>query len=144
MLTCLELTRVLRSSGYKVTPQRIAVYEELTKEAWHPSAEMLYERVVKRYPSMSLATVYKTMEILSKVRVIRVLSTPEASLRYDGDISDHAHCQCALCNNIVDIWFDKDELTRAVESKTDYTVTSKELYFFGICPSCRNAANKSH
>lgn len=144
MLTNLELTRVLRRFGYKVTPQRIAVYEELTSEAWHPSAEMLYERVQKKYPAMSLATVYKTMEILSKVKVIRVLNTPEASLRYDGDISDHAHCQCTLCNRITDIWFDKDELTRKVEKETDYTITSKELYFFGVCPACRSGARKQH
>ncbi|MDO4178028.1 MAG: transcriptional repressor [Phascolarctobacterium sp.] len=144
MLTSLELTRVLRNSGYKVTPQRLAVYEELTKEAWHPSAEMLYERVKEKYPAMSLATVYKTMEILYNVHVIRVLNTPEASLRYDGDISDHAHCQCTICNAIADIWFDKDELTRKVETETEYTITSKELYFFGICPACRKSALEKH
>lgn len=144
MLTCVELARILRNSGYKVTPQRIAVYEELTKEAWHPSAEMLFERVQKRYPSMSLATVYKTMEILLKVHVIRVLNTHEVSLRYDGDISDHAHCQCVHCNNIVDVWFARDELTHKVEKDTEYTVISKELYFFGVCPSCRKLADKTY
>lgn len=142
MLNSSELTHVLRSSGYKVTPQRFAVYEELTREAWHPSVEMLYERVKKKYPAMSLATVYKTMEILSKVGAVRVLNTPETSLRYDGDVSDHAHCQCTICNEIADVWFNKDEMTRKVEKDTDYIITSKELYFFGVCPACRSGARK--
>ena len=137
MLTSLELTGILRKSGYKVTPQRLAIYEELAKEHWHPSAELLYERLKAKYPSLSLATVYKTMEILSDVKVARMLSTPEASVRFDGDMSDHGHCQCIRCNKIVDIRFNKDDLTHKVEKETNFLITAKEIYFFGLCPACR-------
>ena len=57
MLNSEELTVVLRQNGYKVTPQRLAVYEALSKTKEHPSAEMLFATLQPNYPSMSFATV---------------------------------------------------------------------------------------
>ena len=72
MLTNVELTKILRDNGYKVTPQRLAVYEVLASKRWHPSAEMLYSQLQPRSPAMSFATVYKTVEILEKLNLIQV------------------------------------------------------------------------
>ena len=67
MLNNQELTALLRQNGYKVTPQRLAVYEALANTKQHPSAEMLFGTLQPKYPSMSFATVYKTVEILNKL-----------------------------------------------------------------------------
>ena len=70
MLTSQELTALLRNHGYKVTPQRLAVYEALAEQPWHPNAEMLYSKLQPKYPAMSFATVYKTVEILRDIKAI--------------------------------------------------------------------------
>lgn len=72
MLNNQELTAVLRQNGYKVTPQRLAVYEALANTKQHPSAEMLFGTLQPKYPSMSFATVYKTVEILNRLGLIQI------------------------------------------------------------------------
>ena len=104
MLTNSELTAILRENGYKVTPQRLAVYETLAATHEHPSAEMLYKTLRPKYPSMSFATVYKTVEILNRLHVIQIINTGEDSFRYDADISDHHHVQCTCCGKVEDLF----------------------------------------
>ena len=87
MLNNQELTALLRQNGYKVTPQRLAVYEALANTKQHPSAEMLFGTLQPKYPSMSFATVYKTVEILNKLGLIQIINTGEDSFRYDADIT---------------------------------------------------------
>ena len=66
MMDMQSVADILRSHGFKVTPQRLAVYDALQNTTEHPNAEMLYNMLLPRYPAMSLATVYKTMEIFDQ------------------------------------------------------------------------------
>ena len=59
----MDIAQILRSEGFKVTPQRIAIYDALRGHHNHPTAEMIYHSLRPTHPSMSLATVYKTMEL---------------------------------------------------------------------------------
>lgn len=140
MLTGRELTNRLREHGYKVTPQRLAVYEALAEELWHPNAEMLYKKVQSKCPSMSFATVYKIVEILHNINVIKILNTGEDSFRYDANMSEHYHLRCLSCG-CVDDAFVADEateqLTKLVEEQSGYEVQGRQFYFFGLCPKCR-------
>lgn len=139
MLNNQELATILRDNGYKVTPQRIAVYEALADETWHPSAEMLYRKLQPKFPAMSFATVYKTVEILHKIQVIQVLNTGEDSFRYDADISEHFHLRCLKCGAVEDAFLaDKvQQLTAQVEEASGYSISGRQFYFFGECPRCR-------
>lgn len=139
MLNNQELATILRDNGYKVTPQRIAVYEALADETWHPSAEMLYRKLQPKFPAMSFATVYKTVEILYKIKVIQVLNTGEDSFRYDADISEHFHLRCLKCGAVEDAFLaDKvQQLTAQVEEASGYSISGRQFYFFGECPRCR-------
>ena len=101
MLTGMEVAKVLRDNGYKVTPQRLAVYDSLAHTKEHPNAEMLFAQLQPKFPSMSFATVYKSIEILNKLHLIKVLNTGEESFRYDADVSDHQHIQCLCCGREV-------------------------------------------
>ena len=102
MLTSQELTNLLRERGYKVTPQSLAVYEALSDETWHPNAEMLFNKLQPKFPAMSFATVYKTVEILHDINVIQILNTGEDSFRYDADVSEHYHLRCLKCGAVDD------------------------------------------
>lgn len=142
MLTSFELVNLLRDNGYKVTPQRLAIYEALAEQEWHPNAEMLYNKLKPRFTAMSFATVYKTMEILQKLQVVTIMNTGEDSFRYDATMHDHDHIQCTCCGNIMDVkssTSQQQQLTESVEKNTGYTVEKTRFYFYGVCPDCRKA-----
>lgn len=140
MLTSQELTDMLRGHGYKVTPQRLAVYEALADEVWHPNAEMLYRKLQPKFPAMSFATVYKSIEILQAINVIRVLNIGEDSYRYDANITEHCHLHCLQCGRVEDAMPDgaaTDNLTQLVEASSGYAINTRQFFFYGLCPECR-------
>ena len=140
MLTGMEVAKVLRDNGYKVTPQRLAVYDSLAHTKEHPNAEMLFAQLQPKFPSMSFATVYKSIEILNKLHLIKVLNTGEESFRYDADVSDHQHIQCLCCGRVDDLRMDTKAFVHEAEAKSGYTIESQQAYFYGICPECRKKA----
>lgn len=71
MYTASELAKILRDNGCKVTPQRLAVYDMLSHTTEHPTAEMIYQKVKEQYPTNEFATVYKSVEIFSKLGVTK-------------------------------------------------------------------------
>jgi len=138
MLTSQNLTTVLRNKGFKVTPQRLAVYEALANTTAHPNAEILYGKLRPKYPSMSFATVYKTVEILSQLGLITVLNTGEGSSRYDADMTNHSHIQCSVCGCVDDVkHLSVTGLDEQVAADTGYEVQGQQFYFFGVCANCR-------
>ena len=62
---------LIQTSGLMVTPQRVAILEVLLEESCHPSPELIYKRVSARYPRMSLATVYNTLDRFEEVGLAR-------------------------------------------------------------------------
>ena len=97
------ITSLLREKGFKVTPQRLAIYNMLASTQSHPNAEMIFNELQALYPTMSLATVYKTMEILKEIGLVKVLNAGEDSFRYDADTSDHPHVRCMSCGQVEDV-----------------------------------------
>ena len=94
----MDIAQILRSQGFKVTPQRIAIYDALRGHHDHPTAEMLYHTLRPEHPSMSLATVYKTMEIFEKIGLVKILEVGDERAHYDWDTQAHSHIRCIRCN----------------------------------------------
>ena len=138
MLEAKKITELLREKGFKVTPQRLAVYEVLSRTKAHPNAETIYNKLQPNYPTMSLATVYKTLDILSEIGLVQVLNVGEESFRYDANTESHPHVHCVQCGRVDDI-FDVDDrgFMRKIAEKTDYDLSGRQLYFYGICPECQ-------
>lgn len=141
MMDAAQVTECLREHGFKVTPQRLAVYDVLGHTKAHPNAEMIYKEIQPKYPMMSLATVYKTLDIFSEIGLVQVLNVGEDSFRYDADTSDHAHIHCTCCGRVDDV-FDIDDrsLMSDIQNKTAYRLTGKQMYLYGVCPICQNAS----
>ena len=138
MYTASELAKILRDNGCKVTPQRLAVYDMLSHTTEHPTAEMIYQKVKEQYPTMSFATVYKSVEIFSKLGVIQVLNTGEDSFRYDAKTSEHPHIKCTKCGRVNDVsHLDARAVESLVENETGFKVYGHQFYFYGICPDCQ-------
>ena len=133
-----SVTDILRSKGFKVTPQRLAIYEALQHAKTHPSAEMIFNQLQPHYPTMSLATVYKTIEILKEIGLIQVLNVGEDSFRYDADVSNHPHVRCMKCGRVDDIMgIESEEFTDLISRSTSYKLTGQQFYFYGVCPKCQ-------
>ena len=145
MLQVQEVATRLRDNGYKVTPQRLAVYEALAKTKAHPCADTLYKELRITYPTMSLATVYKSLSILCSIGLAQELSLGEDSFRYDADTSDHPHIRCMKCGRVDDVpTMDTRRLIPQVNEATGYHLTDHQLYVYGVCPSCAKKENNVH
>mgnify|MGYP000076625620 FL=1 len=102
-----ELIEKLNNYGLKATHQRIAVLDTLLKTRTHPSAEELYKIIVKQYPTISLATVYKTLDSFKEVGLVKIIKTDCDYLRYDAIISNHFHLYNPAQNKLED-YYDND------------------------------------
>jgi Fur family peroxide stress response transcriptional regulator len=133
-----NLTSTFKTRNLKLTPQRIAVYEMLKGTKSHPSAEAVYNDISERYPTMSLATVYKTLKTLVSVGLVQELNVGEGNFRYDANAVPHPHITCLDCGRVDDVeGADLSFINTLIKEQTDYTVLSNKIYFYGICPRCR-------
>ncbi|MCG8306076.1 MAG: transcriptional repressor [Cytophagales bacterium] len=104
------VTGVLASKGLKITHQRIVVYQALLAAKNHPTAEQIYDSIKSQNPSISLATVYKTLETLAENLLIHKVSTPQGTMRYDARIDNHNHIYISNTNEILD--YEDEELSK--------------------------------
>jgi Fur family peroxide stress response transcriptional regulator len=94
----------IAKSGLKVTPQRIAVYEALVEINDHPTAEMIKEYIEKKNPSISLGTIYKTLETFVDKELIEKVKTEHDVMRYDPVLEKHHHLYCLKTDSIADYY----------------------------------------
>lgn len=92
-----------KAIGIKLTPQRIAILEYLDGNIEHPSAEEIYREVSKKFPTMSFATVYNTLQTLRERGCILELTIDPEKKRFDPNTEPHHHLICVKCKRIVDI-----------------------------------------
>lgn len=138
-----KIIEKLHSAGYKLTPQREATIKVvLEKEKEHMSAEEIYLAVKRRNSDIGLATVYRTLEILSDIEVINKISFDDGLARYDlkqeGDKHFHHHLLCLKCCGIEEIFEDLLEtIEQDVEKRFDFQIKDHRLTFHGICKNCQ-------
>jgi Fur family peroxide stress response transcriptional regulator len=134
-----SIIETLRKKGYKATPQRIAICRFALQSRDHPTAQRIYDEVKKVHPTVSLATVYKTLQILTEHGLIQELDLPEGQARFDSYVEPHINLVCMRCGNIQD--FDDNtaqEMVERVASKAEFIRTGQRLDIYGICQTCRN------
>ena len=126
-----------REAGLKITPQRIEIYRELLQTDEHPSAEMLYEKVKEKLPSISLDTVNRTLLTFNEIGLAFTVEGSGGARRYDGGMHEHQHFRCVKCKRIVDFHhkpFDNIKLPAEIREK--FTVLRKSVYIEGVCDLC--------
>lgn len=132
-----EFESACRKAGLKITHQRLEVYKELAQAEDHPSAEMLYERLIKNLPTLSLDTVYRTLATLEKHHLITKVQTIESQGRYEAKLDKHHHAVCSRCGTITDFtWdsFDEAQVPKAVHGWGK--VVKRNAVLEGICLAC--------
>ena len=131
-----DFIATLREHGLQVTYQRLAIYQALYFTKEHPSAELIYQQVRKRFPMISLGTVYKTLEKFYEVGLVQKVSPMTEVARYDAIVSPHHHLVCVKCQKIEDVLGSavKEEVT--LPEGNGFHVLRHQVLVQGYCPDC--------
>ncbi len=129
--------------GFKLTPQRLAILDYLEGNTSHPAAEDIYKEVRKRFPTMSFATVYNTLQVLKNRGEILELTIDPDRRHYDPNPEPHHHMICTGCKRIVDVHGDfKVEIPE--DQRQGFEIKGNHIEFYGICRECRNKGGDRH
>lgn len=135
----------LRERGIRVTAQRVAVAEVLATSLDHPSAQDVFERVKRRLPHITRATVYNTLRVLSEKGLVQPLHFRDGT-RYDGNPLPHANLVCVQCGSIADAELDRNEaivaLSNALASASGFRVMGQRLDVYGLCSQCSTPSSR--
>ncbi|MEZ4401277.1 MAG: transcriptional repressor [Kofleriaceae bacterium] len=136
-----QLAAAVRAAGGKLTHQRLEILRELVGNPDHPDAEAVFRSVVRRVPTISLDTVYRTLWRLVDLGVISTLGPRRDSIRFDPNTAPHHHFVCERCGSIRD--FHSPRLTNLPlppEVATLGTVTGAQVEVRGVCTTCARAS----
>ncbi len=128
----------LKQKGIVLTIQRLAVLEFLHNSSSHPTAEAIHTKLKKKYPMMSLATVYNTLDMLKQAGEIQELTIGNAK-HFDPIPQSHHHLYCRVCKRIIDV-----EISCPVCKSgrvQGHKVEEVQAVFYGICSDCLQREN---
>lgn len=125
----------LKQSGLKVTPQRLAIIEFLS-EYGHLSIAKMYELVKEKFPSISLATIYKNVNAMIDNGFLKEVKIIGEDSRYELNYGEHSHVVCRECGKVVDIDIETQSLFKEAGKKSNIMVESSSMVFYGICKEC--------
>lgn len=120
----------------RLTRQRQLILDILKNDFSHPSVEKIYEKVKKKLPKISIATVYRNINFLTKMDLAREIVVPNGPSRFDGHLKDHDHFICYSCKNIYNV--PKYPLKKEYLPNKDYQIGDFKLDLFGICATCKD------
>lgn len=139
-----ELREKFREKQYKLTPQRQTILQAFTEhQEQHLSAEDVYGIVRKKSPDIGLATVYRTLELLSDLEVLQKMDFGDGRSRYEINESNtlhhHHHLICLSCNKVKEFEDDLLEtLETAIARKSNFLIMDHQLKFYGYCQECQS------
>lgn len=136
-----DLVILLRKEGFRITPQRIAIVDYLLNTEDHPSAEHIHKTIQKKYPMMSLSTVYKTLDLLKEKKLVSEIEV-KGETRFDVHTDEHLNLVCMNCGKIDDV--DEDslkEIQNRATKKSKYLIVKSRFELFGYCTRCKSKFN---
>jgi Fur family peroxide stress response transcriptional regulator len=132
-----NLVEKFKRKRLNITPQRLGIFKILEGNSMHPSAENIYNEIKKIYPTISFTTVYKTLEVLEEIGEISEVTIDAERKHYDPNTAVHHHIICLKCNKISDIKKDYRNLRLPREILGEFTPSSYQISFYGICKKCQ-------
>ena len=122
----------------KITRQRQTILNVVLSMRSHPRADEIYEQVRKKMPNISLGTVYRNLELLSKAGLIRKIEFAGHQKRFDFNLNEHAHIHCKICGKALDVPANVSlKIPANIEKTTGFSDVECCVEFIGICPDCR-------
>ncbi len=132
------LYKKCRERGLKITPQRLAIYEEVRCSKEHPSIDMVYQNIKMKFPRISFDTVYRTFITFCDIGLVKPVEGYGYTKRFDPNMSQHHHFHCVKCQKIVDFHDETyDRLTASPKIASGYKILNKKVVLEGLCPGCK-------
>lgn len=129
-----EIIKLFKKNNLKLTLQRANIYSYLISTNEHPTVDTIYKNIKSIMPTISLATVYKTLNTLVESGLIRIINVCEENFRYDSNTNLHGHMKCELCNAIEDLYINEN-LTKSIIT-CGSNVKHFDLFLYGTCDKC--------
>ena len=133
-----QLIAALKERDFRLTPQRVELVRLIAASQGHPSAAQLYASIRVQFPTMSQATVYKTLALLKEMNQVLEIHLRDDS-HYDGNRPQpHTHLICMKCNKIIDgeVSLDQGSIIE-LEKGSGYTILRPQITLYGLCPDCK-------
>lgn len=131
----------------RMTRQRSVILETLVHMRCHPTADELYDRVRQQLPNVSLGTIYRNLDLLTRAGRVRRLEIAGIQARFDAELEPHHHVRCTRCGRVDDVAIaDETEVHSPARSRQGFSITGFRIEYDGICPDCRkgNVAAPTH
>ena len=145
-MTVDTLIGILRAHGYKLTPQRRVLLEVIVNSSSHLTTAAIYERVLKKYPTIGLVTIYRVLEILSRLNLICRLHTEKGCRSYliRNPRGHHHHMVCLVCGRVIGFTgCDLNQIQERLSRDTGFEIESHLLEFNGQCRECLKNASRN-
>jgi Fur family transcriptional regulator, peroxide stress response regulator len=131
-----DLRRRLSARRGRLTPQRMAIYEAVVGRATHPSVAAVHGEVRRRFPGISAATVYTTLDLFARLGLIQEIGGPVR--RYDGQAGVHVNLVCQRCGVVTDVADAQlQALQRRAAARARFQVAAVRFELHGLCSRCR-------
>ncbi len=136
MLSISEFQSLCRRHSLAATHQRRVIYDTVMSLQAHPSPELIYDKVRRKIPSISLATIYKNVRTFLESGMLREVSMHHGSLRVEPNEREHHHLVCVRCKDITDL--DPESLgpVRIKDRPRGFRVTRISVDVLGVCAAC--------
>ena len=119
------------------TVQKDAIYAALCSLANHPTADMIYETVHEKYPSISKTTVYRVLNQMTDTGKVMKVRISDGADHFDHQSHEHLHIRCKCCGKVADVQAPElGLLTDRVTDAKGFKVEDFYIQFNGICPEC--------
>ena len=135
----------LKSAGFRLTPQRKAILEAFYAEPEHLTPQQVFGRLEDSVPSLSLATVYNTLELFEDVGLVNRINAHDGQTYFDPTIEPHHHAVCDSCGEIFDVHLEADSLQQLITTSrtlhagdTEFVVETATVWLRGVCTPCRS------
>src|SRR5207245_8535200 len=127
--------------GGRLTPQRMAIYEAVVGRATHPSVAAVHAEVRHRFPGLSAATVYSTLDLFARLGLVQEISGPVR--RYDGRAGAHVNLVCHRCGRVTDVPDGELEaVQRRAAARARFQVAAVRFELHGLCPRCQRSRRR--
>jgi Fur family peroxide stress response transcriptional regulator len=135
----------LRSAGFRLTPQRKAIWQVFDVDPEHLTPQQVFGRLENSVASLSLATVYNTLELFEDVGLVRRVNAQDGQTYFDPTLEPHHHAVCTDCGDIFDVHLEADSLQQLIATSrtlhtddTEFTVETATVWLRGVCKSCKS------
>lgn len=133
-ISTVQAGEILREKNIHPSYHRLRILEYLLKHHTHPTVEMIYKDLIKEIPTLSKTTIYNTLKTFAKSGLVMELTIEENEVRFDYDVSHHAHFMCSKCGKIYDVM---EKYNLCEDHVVDqHKVEEQHIYFKGICKNC--------